>query len=134
MASKKLVSKISIPEHAKKIDNSISGFWKPSVPGQALQGVVGRQVEAKGSDGKPNVFHMLRITNLDSGPIVAADDKPVELDMGLVVGVGGRTLAGFLETHLGAEVILVYQGLGPKKPGKNQAKLYETYLVDESGD
>jgi hypothetical protein len=135
MAAKKIASRIQIPSHAVKVDNAINGFWKPSSPGEACQGIVGKQVESQGSDGKPNVFYMLRITNPQSGPIVQTGDKPVtDVEAGMVVGVGGRTLASFFETNPGAEVILVYLGLGPKKPGKNPAKLYDTYVVKESGD
>lgn len=134
MAAKKVVSKIAIPSHAKKIDNALNGFWKPVEPGHALQGVVGRAVETKGADGQPNTFYMLRLTKAESGPIEATGGKPVEVEVGMVVGVGGRTLAGFFESNPGAEVILVFLGLGPKKPGKNPPKMYDTYIVDESSE
>jgi hypothetical protein len=123
-----------VPEHFKQVDNALAGFWKPTIEGQGIQGVVGHRVESKGPDGKPNEFYTLRITVAESGPIVAVGDKPIETEVGLLVGVGSRTVQAFLTSHEGQEVVLVYRGLGRPKPGRNAPKLFETYETTEAGE
>jgi hypothetical protein len=134
MASRKRAGGFPVPEHFKQVDNTLNGFWKPKTEGDGIQGVVGPLVASKGADGKENNFFTLRITVESSGPIVAAGDKPVETETGLLVGIGGRTIAAFLAANEGKEVALVYRGLGRAKPGRNPPKLYDTYVSTESGE
>ena len=49
----------------------------------------------------------------------------------MLVGVGGKTLATFLEEHIGQAVYIVYKGLGVAKKGQNAPKLYDTYEKGE---
>lgn len=123
-----------VPDHFKQVDNALSGFWKPTEQGHGIQGIVGPAIESKGADGRPNIFHTIRITVPESGPIVGAGDKPVETELGALVGVGGRTVQAFLASNEGKEVALVYKGLGRAKPGRNAPKLYETFVSTEAGD
>lgn len=134
-------TRIDAPKGFVEVGNSMSGFWKPTIPGQSLQGVVGRMIETEGAEGKTNRFYSVRITDVArTGPIVSGDDDDATIEKGDVVGVGGAVLLSFLEDHEGKEVFLVYKGLGEKKKGKNQAKLYATYAkggkasADEESD
>jgi hypothetical protein len=128
------MAKFKVNGGFKKVDNSLNGFWKPSAKGEGLQGVVTTRIEGKGADGNPNVFYALRITNAESGPIVGGDDKPIGVEPGMLVGVGGRTLHSFLGENMGREVALVFQGLGRAKRGRNAPKLYECYASEEGGE
>lgn len=120
------------PKGFKKVETAIAGFWKPAKVGQSLQGVVGHQVETKGADGKANVYFVVRLTSEESGPIARNSDgkgggKAVKPAIGMLVGVGGRTLQTFLKEREGREVFLSYAGLGEAKRGQNPPKLYETF-------
>jgi hypothetical protein len=129
MAPKKIAAKI--PAGFSEVNNALAGFWKPTVDGQWLQGIVGHMIEGKGQEGgKPNRFFAVRITNPESAPIMSADDKPVALEGGELVGVGGAILVSFLAERVGSEVYLVYKGLGRAKRGQNAPKLYATYAKD----
>lgn len=122
--------KNNAPKGFKQVDNSLSGFWKPSKAGQHLQGVVRHMIESKNalnSNGKPNQFYAIRLTSPDSGPIIDNHEKDVTPEEGMLIGVGGAVLLNFLAERVGKEVYLVYKGLGKAKKGQSAPKMYETY-------
>ena len=121
------MAKFNIPKGFKKVDNGIAGFWKPTKEGEGLQGVVGHMVETPGADGQPNRFYTVRVTSVESGPIVSTNGRTIKVEAGVLVGVGGRVLANFLSERTGREVVLVYKGLGKAKAGRSAPKLYETF-------
>lgn len=126
---------MAAPKGFKKVETGISGFWKPTKGGShSVQGVVGHAVETKGADDKPNTFYMLRLTTDEGGPIVTGQNKPVKMRVGMVVGIGGRTLQTFLHENMGREVYLEYRGLGEAKKGQSAPKLFDTFVSEESGD
>lgn len=129
---------LNVPAGFSEIDNSLAGFWKPTQAGQSLQGIVGHMIEGKNTQnasGKPNMFFAVRITDpYVSGPIMDAGDKPVQIDGGELVGVGGAVLVSFLSERVGQEVFLVYKGLGRAKRGQNAPKLYSTYAKDHDAE
>ena len=136
MASKKrsvmTASQDFTPAGFKKVETSISGFWKPEGAGEYLQGIVGAPVEVKGRDGdKPNTFFPLQLTSADGGPIVSGDDKTIEMRIGMIVGVGGKMLAMFLREREGKEVFLIYRGLGKAKSGQNAPKMFDTFEAEQ---
>jgi len=133
MAAKKKVARRSngaSPTGFKKVETHLAGFWKPEIPGQAVQGIVGEAVEVQGKDGKLNTFYSLTLTTNDGGPIKGKDDKRVEVGEGQMIGVGGKMLLIFLRGREGKEVYISYTGLGPKKPGQNAPKMFDTYERD----
>lgn len=119
------------PEGFAKIESPhMSGFWVPTLAGQAVQGVVGESITSAGRDGKPNQYYLLMLTNNDSGPVVAKEDgrkKTIEVGEGMMIGVGGAVLLSLLRGREGKEIYAVFTGLGPKKPGKSQARMFEVY-------
>lgn len=123
--------KVAIPDGFVEVDNSLAGFWKPTLPGQSIRGIVGHLIEAKSgrADGKMNRFYALRITDPKvSGPIVSGEgDKVIETEAGALVGVGGAIILSFLAEREGQEVYLVFKGMGRAKHGQNAPKLYATY-------
>lgn len=119
----------SAPEGFTKVETHLAGFWKPTIAGQSIQGIVGESVKVAGKDGKENNFYTLQLTE-HGGPIVTSDDKKVEPTPGIMVGIGGKMLLIFLRGREGKEVYLTYTGLGPKKPGQNQAKMFDTFERD----
>jgi len=118
------------PAGFRKIETHLVGFWKPTLAGQSVQGIVGDSVDVQGGDGKVNTFYSLTLTTNDGGPIVAKDGKKVEVGEGQMIGVGGKMLLVFLRGREGKEVYLTYQGLGPKKPGQNAPKMFDTFEKD----
>jgi len=134
MASRKIKGGFPVPESFKQVDNTLGGFWKPTEPGQGIQGVVGHRVETIGADKKENIFYTIKLTMLESGPIVGVGDKVVEVEMGMLIGIGSRTVQAFLAANEGKEIALVYRGLGKAKPGRNAPKLFDTFVSTESGD
>jgi hypothetical protein len=115
------------PKGFKKVETTLGGFWKPELPGQSAQGVVGTPVEISGNDGA-NVFYTFKITDAEiTGPIVDKNGKKVHPENGMVIGVGGKYLLMFLRDRIGKEVYLVYSGLGNKKPGQSPPKLFDTF-------
>lgn len=133
MASKKNRSNNNAPAGFKKIETRLAGFWKPEGEGEFIQGIVGSPIEARGADGKPNQFFPLRLTIAEQGlSVESSDGKPLEeLAEGLMVGIGGKMLLGFLSDHVGKEVYLVYRGLGKAKPGQSAPKMYDTYARED---
>lgn len=115
------------PAGFRKVETHLSGFWKPEIVGQSIQGIVGDPIEGTTTDGKANIYHSFTITEAHGGPIINKDGKKIKDEIGMTVGVGGKVLLGFLGTHRGREVYLTYQGLGEKKPGQNAPKLYSTF-------
>jgi len=142
MASKKRNATIAaqdyVPAGFRKVETSISGFWKPEGAGEFLQGIVGAPVEVKGrDDDKPNTFYPLQLTSADGGPIVSGTDKAVkavEMRIGMIVGVGGKMLGMFLREREGKEVFLVYRGLGKAKPGQSAPKMFDTFEAEREGE
>lgn len=116
----------------RKVETHLAGFWKPEIPGQAVQGIVGEAIEVAGVDGKTNVFYSLTLTTDDAAPIVAKGDakKTIEVGAGQMIGIGGKMLLIFLRGREGKEVYISYAGLGPKKAGQNPAKLFDTFERD----
>ena len=107
MAAKKKAARRSngaSPTGFKKVETHLAGFWKPEIPGQAVQGIVGEAVEVQGKDGKLNTFYSLTLTTNDGGPIKGKDDKRVEVGEGQMIGVGGKMLLIFLRGREGKEV------------------------------
>lgn len=136
MASKKAATaattKIAAPKGFRKVETTLAGFWKPELPGQAIQGVVGQVVSIRGVDGKENEFYTLKITDEEiSAPVVDKEDNPVQLDHGSMIGVGGKMLLTFLREHTGKEVHIVYRGLGIAKKGQNPPKMFDTFAREE---
>lgn len=135
MATKKATKRSTngnggVPPGYKKVETHLAGFWKPEIAGQSIEGVVGEAVEVRGKDdAKPNTFYTLRITG-HAAPIRTADDKKVDPEPGMMVGVGGKMLLIFLRGREGKEVYISYKGLGPKKPGQNAPKMFETFERD----
>lgn len=132
MAAKKRSTTNGAPEGFAEVDNSLIGFWRPDEVGQTLQGIVSHDIETKGAEGKPNRFYAIRITDPDrcQGITTSSDEdetSEVTPERGRLVGAGGAMLLAFLAGREGQEVYLIYKGLGPKKGGKNPAKLYATY-------
>lgn len=123
-------SSFAAPAGFRKVETHLAGFWKPDAAGQWVQGIVGEAVEVAGKDGKVNVFYSLTLTTNDANPIKGKDDKRVDVGEGQMIGVGGKMLLSFLRGREGKEVVLAYTGLGPKKPGQNQAKLFDTFEKD----
>jgi hypothetical protein len=133
MATKKRST--NVPAGFKEVDNSLSGFWKPSADGESLQGIVGHMIEARNKqneNGKPNRFFAIRLTA--STTIMDTSDKMVPGEEGDLVGVGGAVLVSFLADQIGKEVFLVYKGLGRAKRGQNAPKLYATYAKEYDGE
>lgn len=133
---KKKISKANGKDYApngfKKIESPhISGFWVPEIVGQSIQGVVGDLVTAAGKDGKPNVYCQLLLTSNEGGPVIGVDEnkrkRKIEVGEGMIVGVGGAVLLNLLRGRDGKEVMIQFTGLGPKKPGKNQARMYDAF-------
>ena len=127
MATKKANQLVPAPRGFRKVETHLAGFWKPEHAGQSIQGIVGEAVEVKGKDDKINTFYTLKLTSIEGGPIRTADDKPVEMSEGMMIGIGGKMLLIFLRGREGKEVYLTYAGLGPKKPGQNAPKLFNTF-------
>lgn len=119
------------PAGFTKVETHLAGFWKPEIAGQSVQGIVGEAVDVKGKDDKINTFYTLRLTE-HGGPIKTADDKKVEPEAGMMIGVGGKMLLIFLRGREGREVYITYTGLGPKKPGQNAPKMFDTF--EREGD
>lgn len=122
----------NVPSGFRKVESPhMSGFWVPEIAGQQVQGIVGETITKPGKDGKPNVYCLLLLTSNDSGPIVGVDEggrkKKIEVGEGMMVGVGGAVLLSLLRAREGKEVIAEFTGLGPKKPGKNQARMFDVY-------
>lgn len=111
----------------RKIETHLAGFWKPEIAGQSIQGVVGEAVEVSGHDGKTNVFYSLTLTTNNAAPIVGKDNKKIDVGEGQMVGIGGKMLLIFLRGREGKEVYIEYIGLGPKKPGQNAPKMFDTF-------
>lgn len=129
MAAKKS-SKRSVsvaPRGFKKVETHLAGFWKPEIPGQSIQGIVGEAVEVRGKDDKINTFYTLKLSDDHGGPIMTMDNKKVQIESGMMVGIGGKMLLIFLRGREGKEVYITYAGLGPKKPGQNAPKMFETF-------
>jgi len=118
------------PAGFKKVETHLAGFWKPEISGQSVQGIVGEAVEVQGKDGKINVFYSLTLTTNECGPIRGKDDKKVDVGEGQMIGVGGKMLLIFLRGREGKEVYITYTGLGPKKPGQNAPKMFDTFERD----
>lgn len=134
MASKK-TTKAAAPSGFKKIENHLAGFWKPELQGQVMQGVVGEAIETRGIDDKPNTFYSLKITNAEiSGPVVTKEGKKIDLENGMMIGIGGKMLMTFLQGHQRREVYLIYDGMGPKKPGQSAPRMYLTYERETGED
>jgi hypothetical protein len=114
------------PAGFRKVDGTLLGFWKPDLAGEILQGVVGARIETPGSDGKPNVFFAVTLTD-SAMNIITSDDETINAPAGSTVGVGGKMLISFLEARTGQEVALVYRGLGKAKPRQSQPRLFDTY-------
>ena len=134
MAAKKNTKRSALngtPAGFKKVETHLAGFWKPEIVGQSVQGIVGEAVDVRGKDDTINTFYTLRLTE-HGGPINTADDKKVEPEPGMMIGVGGKMLLIFLRGREGREVYLTYTGLGPKKPGQNAPKMFDTF--EREGD
>ncbi len=116
-----------MPGGFRKVDTHLAGFWKPEIAGQSVQGLVGEAIEVQGVDGKVNTFYSLTLTTNDGGPVVGKDGKKIEIGQGMMIGVGGKMLLIFLRGREGKEVYLTYTGLGPKKPGQNAPKMFDTF-------
>lgn len=123
-------SKVLTPTGFKKIETHLAGFWKPEISGQSVQGIVGDAVEVVGKDKQVNVFYSLTLTSNECGPIKGKDDKTVDVGEGQMIGVGGKMLLIFLRGREGKEVFITYTGLGPKKPGQNAPKMFDTFERD----
>jgi hypothetical protein len=122
------------PEGFTKVEGArIAGFWVPEIAGQSLRGIVGDMITKQGPDGKPNVYCHLTLTSDEIGGQVIGQDpdskrkRKVEVGSGMVVGVGGAVLLSRLRGREGREVFIRFEGLGPKMPGKSQARLYDVY-------
>jgi hypothetical protein len=131
MASRKLAGKATKIPGFKKVETHLAGFWKPTADGQHLRGIVTQAIEVKGKDEKLNTFYTLLLTSEEGGPIKDGEDKTIKTEAGMIVGVGGKMLLSFLHGREGKEVMLIYRGLGAKKPGQNAPKLYDTYEREE---
>lgn len=136
MAAKKKGSKRSngngaAPEGFVKIDSPhMSGFWVPEIPGQTVQGVVGETITSAGKDGKPNQYILLMLTTNDGGPVIGVEEgrkRKIEVGEGMMIGVGGAVLLSLLRGREGKEICAKFTGLGPKKPGKSQARMFDVY-------
>lgn len=131
MAAKKKATRrvngATSPTGFRKVETHLAGFWKPEIAGQSVQGIVGDAVEVQGKDGKINTFYSLTLTSDDCGPIRGKDDKKVDAGAGQMIGVGGKMLLIFLRGREGKEVYISYTGLGPKKPGQNAPKMFDTF-------
>lgn len=127
MANKKRAGKASEIKGFKKVETHLAGFWKPTADGQHVRGIVVQAIEVQGREEKANTFYTVQLTSEEGGPIKDGDDKTVKPEVGMIVGVGGKMLLTFLRGREGKEVLLVYRGLGPKKPGQNAPKMYDTY-------
>lgn len=134
MAKRKPAGKAPQIPGFKKIETHLAGFWKPSADGQHIRGIVVQAIEVQGREEKANTFYTLQLTSEEGGPIKDGDDKTIKPETGMIVGVGGKMLLTFLRGREGKEVLLVYRGLGSKKPGQNAPKLYDTYERDDSED
>lgn len=119
------------PAGYTKVETRIQGFWKPKDPGDWIEGVVGERVEMPGSDGKSNVWFTLRLATDECEHIENAKGEHVPAEGAMLVGIGGKTLANFMTSHVGLAVYIVYKGLGTAKKGQNAPRLYDTY---EKGD
>ncbi len=122
------------PAGYTKVETRIQGFWKPKKEGQWIEGVVGHRVEGAGADGKPNVYYTFRLATDECDAIETSDGKKVKAEAGMLVGIGGKTLATFLEDHEGKAVWMTYKGLGIAKKGQNAPKLYDTYERDGNAE
>lgn len=129
-ATKATRANAKLPIGFRKVETHLAGFWKPEIPGQSVQGLVGEAIEVQGHDGKVNTFYSLTLTNNEGGPVVGKDGKKISVGEGQMIGVGGKMLLIFLRGREGKEVLLSYTGLGPKQVGKNQAKMFDTYERD----
>jgi len=120
------------PEGFVEVDNSLIGFWRPEKVGSTLQGIISHAIETTGAEGKPNLFYAIRITDPARCKEIVSkdeDDDAIEVqpERGKLVGAGGAMLVAFMSGREGQEIYFIYKGLGPKKSGKNPAKLYATY-------
>lgn len=120
------------PYGFRKVEGGhIAGFWVPEIVGQTAQGIVGETITAQGKDGKPNIYCQLILTSNDSGPIVGVDEnkrkKKIDVGEGMIVGVGGAVLLSRLRGREGKEILARFVGLGPKRPGKNQARMFDVF-------
>jgi hypothetical protein len=115
------------PAGFRKVETHLAGFWKPEITGQSIQGIVGEAVEVKGKDDKTNTFYTLKLTDDHGGPIMTMDNKKVQIEEGMMIGVGGKMLLIFLRGREGKEVFITYTGLGPKKAGMNPPKMFDTF-------
>lgn len=119
------------PEGFAKIESPhMSGFWVPTIAGQSVQGVVGESITATGRDGKPNQYYLLMLTSNDSGPVIGVENgrkRTIEVGEGMMIGVGGAVLLSLLRGREGKEILARFTGLGPKKPGKSQARMFDVY-------
>lgn len=131
MASKKTATNGAAPAGYRKVETRITGFFKPKKAGDFIEGVVGHRAESQGADGKPNIYFTFRLADDQCTCIETGNGQKVKADGGMLVGVGGRTLATFLEEHEGQAVYIVYKGLGEAKKGRNAPKLYDTYEKGE---
>lgn len=118
------------PAGFRKVDGTLVGFWKPELPGESLQGMVGSRIEAAGSDGKPNVFFAVTLT-APALNVITSEDESINAPVGSTVGVGGKMLISFLEARNGQEIALVYRGLGKAKPRQSAPRLFDTYERDQ---
>lgn len=114
-----------------EVQTTLAGFWKPTIVGQSVQGIVGDAVDVQGPDGKTNTFYSLTVTDDHGGPIVGKDNKPVKIAAGQMIGVGGKMLLIFLRGREGKEVYLMYDGLGKAKPGQSAPKMFRTFAHRE---
>lgn len=122
------------PEGFTKIEGAhISGFWKPEATGDNVRGIVGEMITGKGEDGKPNIYSLLTLTTNDvEGDVIGQDAKTkrkfkAEVGEGMVIGLSGAVLLSRLRGREGREVFIRYTGLGEKKIGKNQARLFDVF-------
>jgi hypothetical protein len=132
MAARKKMSRTlaNTPRGFRKVETHLAGFWKPEIAGQSIQGLVGEAVDVQGTDGKLNTFYSLTLTDDLGGPIIGKDGKKIKHEKGMMVGIGGKMLLIFLRGREGKEVYLSYDGLGPKKPGQNAPKMFNTFERD----
>lgn len=134
MAQKKRAGKAPQIPGFKKVETHLAGFWKPTADGQHIRGIVVQAIEVKGKEDKANTFYTIQLTSSEGGPIKDGDDATIKTEAGMIVGVGGKMLLTFLRNREGKEVLLVYRGLGSKKPGQNPPKMYDTYERDDSDE
>lgn len=125
--AKKQSDQSDAPSGFRKVETTLSGFWKPEGEGESIQGIVGPAIEVIGKDGKENNFYPLTLTTANGSSVISQDGKPVKIEKGLKIGIGGKMLLSFLADQVGKEVFLVYRGLGKAKPRQSPPKLYDMY-------